>query len=322
MMKHTVSLILTACLCLSLAGCFQKPISTEKDAPVLTAPTETKEPAAESTGAAGTEPTAHQTLPTEEQPSQPEPAEDAFVPVDAYSSGMYTDLKYASPDNFTGRIIYDFQDVYLRYGTVKKLMQVQAELETMGMALKIWDAFRPVSAQFALWEVCPDPTYVANPETGHSSHSLGNTVDVTLVNAAGEELEMPTGFDDFTPLADRDYSDCGETAAQNARLLQEIMEKHGFKGYFGEWWHFSDQDSYPVEEVFQPAVRSWWYADCQEFISLRTEPDTGAEVITRIPVKEEFRLLGWHDAFALVDYRGLRGYVLAGYMQPVQESAA
>lgn len=54
-----------------------------------------------------------------------------------------------------------------------------------GYCLKIWDAYRPVRAQFRLWEVCPNPVYVANPNTGDSSHSKGNTVDVTLVRADG-----------------------------------------------------------------------------------------------------------------------------------------
>ena len=151
-------------------------------------------------------------------------------------------------------MIYDFPDAYLRWGTVKKLRAVSDELAQMGLGLKIWDGFRPVSAQFRLWQVCPNPTYVANPEKGFSSHSRGNTVDLTLVDKAGRELEMPTAFDDFTAKADRDYSDCSETAAENARLLERMMEKHGFSGYFGEWWHFTDTQDYPVDKVFEPPV--------------------------------------------------------------------
>ena len=160
---------------------------------------------------------------------------------------------YATDRNFTGQVIYDFSDAYLRYGTVKKLEAVCADLSELGLSLKIWDGFRPVSAQWKLWEVCPDPAFVANPETGFSSHSRGSTVDVTLVDDTGNELEMPTGFDDFTARADRDYSDCTETAAAHAQLLEILMEKHGFKGYSGEWWHYSDTEDYPVEENFSPS---------------------------------------------------------------------
>lgn len=196
-----------------------------------------------------TEPSAPETVPT--APPEPE-SDDAFVRVLDYIPSAFQELRYATQNNFTGQVIYDFEDAYLRWGTVKKLRQVCADLEQLGFYIKIWDGFRPVSAQFALWEVCPDPTYVANPNKSHSSHSRGNTIDLTLVDANGQELEMPTGFDDFSPKADRDYGDCTENAANNARILELLMEKYGFSGYSGEWWHFSDTISYPVEEQFAP----------------------------------------------------------------------
>lgn len=198
-----------------------------------------------------TETTVAQTTAPETVPTEPE-TDDAFVRVLDYIPAATQELKYATEDNFTGQVIYDFQDAYLRWGTVKKLKRVSEDLAQLEMYIKIWDGFRPVSAQFALWEVCPNPTYVANPTTGYSSHSRGNTIDLTLVDANGAEVEMPTGFDDFSPLADRNYSDCTESAANNAQLLEILMEKHGFTGYYGEWWHFSDTTSYPVEHVFEP----------------------------------------------------------------------
>ena len=203
------------------------------------------------------QPTVPATLPVVEVATEPviPPAPDSdaeFVRILDYIPSAAQDLRYATENNFTGTQIYTFYEAYLRYGTVKKLMMVAEELAQQGLYLKIWDGFRPVSAQFTLWEVCPDPTYVANPEKGFSSHSRGNTVDLTLVDENGQELEMPTGFDDFSAKANRDYSDCIETAATNALLLEEIMEKYGFSGYFGEWWHFSDTESYPVEKEFQP----------------------------------------------------------------------
>lgn len=183
---------------------------------------------------------------------EPEPEPSDLVRVTDCLPGISVDLKYATADNFTGEIIYDFTDAYLRYGTVQKLSAALEALEEQGYSLLIWDAFRPTAAQFRLWEVCPDPVYVADPEKGFSSHSRGNTVDVTLVALTGEPVEMPTGFDDFSPLADRNYSDVPEPAASHARLLEDVMTDCGFRPYFGEWWHFSDTDDYPVEETFIP----------------------------------------------------------------------
>jgi len=174
------------------------------------------------------------------------PDDEDIVLIRNYAAGIIVDLKYASTDNFTGKTIYDFTEPSLRYGTVVKLARVQNELLSMGYSLKIWDAYRPFAAHQKLWEICPDPTYVSDPATGTLGHCRANAVDVTLVRADGSEVEMPTGFDDFTSLADRDYSDVSAQAAENALLLQRMMEKYGFKGYYGEWWHYSDTVNYPI----------------------------------------------------------------------------
>ena len=182
----------------------------------------------------------------------PPPSDSDFVRVQDYIPTVAVDLKYATQDNFTGTVIYSFSDAYLRYGTVKKLAAAADRAATDGYRLKIWDAFRPTAAQFTLWEICPDPVYVSDPNTGFSSHSRGNTVDITLIYADGSAVEMPTGFDDFSTLADRDYSDVPESAAANARYLENLMCDCGFQPYFGEWWHFSDSDEYEVDEEFIP----------------------------------------------------------------------
>ncbi len=179
-------------------------------------------------------------------------SDETFVLAADYIPNSLVDLKYAAEDNFTGTVIYEFDSAYVRYGTAKKLADVSEEIAKDGYALKIWDAYRPTAAQFKLWEVCPDSRYVANPNNGFSSHSRGNTVDITLITLDGNEVEMPTDFDDFSSRADRDYSDCSELEAQNARYLENVMTEHGFRPYQGEWWHYTDMDDYPVEEEFVP----------------------------------------------------------------------
>lgn len=144
-------------------------------------------------------------------------------------------------------------------------------------------------------------------------------MDITLVDTHGNKVEMPSKYDEFSSLANRNYSDCTETAARNALLLQETMEKYGFKGYEKEWWHFSDTDEYPVDKIFDPACTFLWYADCEEFISLRTAPSTTADVITRIPAGEEMTLLGWDGDFAMVSYQRHQGYVMGSYVKPTEQ---
>ncbi len=189
---------------------------------------------------------------TEETTTAEDPDVNDYVKVRDYIPDIVVDLRYATEDNFTGQVIYDFHEAYLRYGTVLKLMKVQEQLKEQGYGLKIWDAYRPFYAQERLWEVYPNPAYVADPAKGKRGHNLGNTIDITLVYSDGTEVPMPTGFDDFSTRADRDYSEIEEEPAANAMLLQETMYANGFTGYKGEWWDFTDTDFYTEIDDFIP----------------------------------------------------------------------
>ena len=196
--------------------------------------------------------TAAQEIITQEITIEKEPEDDEYVLVNKYIPDIYVELMYATDNNFTGVRIYGFTDAYLRYGTVKKLANVQKELKEQGYSLKIWDAYRPFEAQQKLWEVYPDPNYVANPANGMKKHNLGGTVDITMVAADGSVISMPTEFDDFSLKADRDYSDIeDEEAVKNVMILQNAMENNGFTGYQGEWWDYSDTVEYEAVD-FQP----------------------------------------------------------------------
>ena len=279
-----------------------------------------KEPSAENPEdpSAPTEEAAQLAVPVVNLEDMPKREPGDFVKVKDYIPDIVVELKYATSSNFSGQVVYDFTDVYLRFSTVLKLMDVQAQLREQGLRLKIWDGFRPLEAQEKLWEAKPDPAYVSHPVYGTNSHSRGNTVDVTLVDINDRELEMPTGFDDFSAFADRDYSDCTNAAAENAQLLQEAMESNGFTGLQTEWWHFTENAEYEIEKVFDPGAVSLWRAECNEYINLREQANVSAGVITTIPDNDQFTLLGWTGGFALVEYKGLRGYVNADYISRVE----
>jgi D-alanyl-D-alanine dipeptidase len=154
---------------------------------------------------------------------------------------IIVDLKYATENNFTKRRLYDLNRCFLRKSTAVKLQTVQRELEGMDLGLKAWDCYRPLSVQMALWEITPDERYVADPRKG-SRHNRGSAVDVTLVDSKGNELQMPTAFDDFTPRAHHDYMNLPEGAIRNRVLLKRVMEKAGFSPLPEEWWHYDDRN--------------------------------------------------------------------------------
>ena len=175
-----------------------------------------------------------------------EPDDDELVEVSIYAENIVIDLRYATEDNFFKTKLYEENKAYLRYGTLKKLIIAEKALEEKGVYIKIWDAYRPIEAQRAMWEICPDPRYVSDPEKGTLSHTRGSALDVTLIYKDGKEVLMPTDFDDFSEKADRDYSDVSDAAAENAKMLEKVMEEAGFIGYKAEWWHYSDTDGYDI----------------------------------------------------------------------------
>jgi zinc D-Ala-D-Ala dipeptidase len=160
-----------------------------------------------------------------------------LVNVQAAIPSISIDLKYATPDNFTGQVVYDSHDCFLLKDVVLQLQEVQSELETLGLGLKIWDGFRPMAAQWKFWELVPDKRYVSDPRKG-GRHTRGTAVDLTLVTKDGQELIMPSSFDDFSEKAHRSCMDASPEAIANRLLLQTVMQKHGFVGYPYEWWHF------------------------------------------------------------------------------------
>lgn len=177
------------------------------------------------------------------------PDDGQLVRILDYIPDAVIDLRYATTNNFTGVVLYDDPEAYLCYGTVKKLMQVQETLREKGYRIMIWDAYRSPEAQWKLWEAYPDPSFVANPRNGLTSHSKGNTIDISIVYEDGSPVELPSAFDEFSAAADRNYSDVSEAAKKNALLLESIMYENGFTGYKGEWWDYSDTETYTLIEV-------------------------------------------------------------------------
>ena len=154
---------------------------------------------------------------------------------------IVVEMRYASEDNFTKKRLYDSNTCFLRKSTAVKLDVVQKKLEGMNLGLKVWDCYRPLAVQRIFWAILPDERYVANPETG-SRHNRASSVDLTLVDSRGRELQMPTGFDDFSPRAGHSYQDLPAEAIKNRELLKGLMEMAGFISLPEEWWHYDDEN--------------------------------------------------------------------------------
>jgi zinc D-Ala-D-Ala dipeptidase len=168
------------------------------------------------------------------------PASAALVELTTVDPGIQLDLRYATPNNFTGKALYPVARAYLRPGTAKKVAAVDADLAKHGYRLKIWDAYRPLSVQKALFKAAPVKGLVTDPKKG-SMHNRGAAVDVTLTDSTGVDLEMPTDFDDATDKRRVTYAVASAVAEANRDYLIITMKAHGFRSISNEWWHFDDQ---------------------------------------------------------------------------------
>lgn len=166
--------------------------------------------------------------------------DDGFVLVSSLDKDIVIDLKYATLDNFTKKIIYKDNICLLRKNTAQKLVNANVQFKKLGYKIKVWDAYRPVYVQKIFWDMLKDTRFAANPSTGGSIHNKGCAVDVTLVDREGNELNMPSSFDDFSPNAYRTNLKMTDEAKKNMDLLTMYMVNNGFKTIDSEWWHFDD----------------------------------------------------------------------------------
>ncbi len=164
-----------------------------------------------------------------------------LVNIAELSKDFVLDIRYATENNFLGRKVYSMPICALQKETALKLINANKTLMGMGYRIKIFDGYRPLSTQKMFWEIIPDDDFIANPYKNGSIHNRGCAVDITLVHInTGEDLEMPSEFDDFSEKANRNNLNMTEIAKKNLNILTEVMIANGFDKINSEWWHFTD----------------------------------------------------------------------------------
>lgn len=191
----------------------------------------------------------------------PEQAE--LVDIATLVPDIRLDIRYAGHDNFVGEKVrgYLAPKCYLLRPAAEALQKVEQDLRQQGLALKIFDCYRPVRAvkHFVAWAADLEdqrtkPAYYPNLGKGEllgggyiaesSGHSRGATVDLTLMRCEGGdcvELDMGTGFDFFDARANTDHAAINPTQRANRQRLLEAMARQGFRNYPMEWWHYTLQ---------------------------------------------------------------------------------
>lgn len=174
-----------------------------------------------------------------------------LVEINKYIPGIVLDIRYATSDNFMHRKMYKQARAFARLPVVMALKDVEEDLKTRGLGIKIYDAYRPYAVTVKFYEETPDTNFVADPRKG-SKHNRGCAIDMSLIDLkTGKELDMPTGFDSFSKKAGANYADLPKQEIANRELLKSVMAAHGFRVIATEWWHydFNGWASYPLLDI-------------------------------------------------------------------------
>lgn len=160
------------------------------------------------------------------------------------------DIRYAGSNNFMGTPFYRQANAYLQRPAAEALVSAHRSLESSGLGLTIFDAYRPWYVTWMFWEATPEDLrrFVADPAQG-SRHNRGAAVDVTLYDLeSGRPAAMGTDYDEFTERAYPDYPDLTAEERSNRDRLRAAMEAEGFTVYPYEWWHFDFRGAadYPI----------------------------------------------------------------------------
>jgi D-alanyl-D-alanine dipeptidase len=207
--------------------------------------------------------------------SRNEQRPDSFVDAARVVPGLVVEMRYAGSHNFVGQPIdgYDKPVCYLTRAAAAALAEVVADLEPRGLTIKVFDCYRPerAVAHFVRWarnigdvktksEFYPHVDKSTLFRDGYiaarSGHSRGSTADLTLARrTGGQELDMGTPFDFFSPRSWPSDRSVSAEAQGNRALLAQAMQARGFRPYDKEWWHFTlRREPYP-ETYFDFPVR-------------------------------------------------------------------
>ncbi len=209
-----------------------------------------------------------------------------LVPVAQWAPDVVQDMRYFGAENFVGRPVagYEAPQCWLSRPAAQALSEVQKTLRSHGLALKVFDCYRPQPAvdDFVRWgadlaDQRTKPVYYPRVpkeelfKRGYiaekSGHSRASTVDVTAVVvdavrasqvvfgplADGQEVDMGTPFDMFDELSHTDNPDLSPDVRRNRQWLRSVMHSHGWRNLPEEWWHYTlVNEPYPQRYFAHP----------------------------------------------------------------------
>ena len=210
------------------------------------------------------------TISTQAQSLESAMQSQKLVDVQSLDPTILVELKYSTTDNFVKKDVYgDLTRAYMQPLAGQRLAKANALLKQQhsDLRLLVYDAARPRSAQWKLWNALPQypenerRKYVADPRKG-SIHNYGCAVDLTIARVKSngyEPLDMGTIYDYFGVLAypsqEKRLLNQGKLTkiqVANRQLLRSVMRQSGFSSIEYEWWHFNALSRARAKATYSP----------------------------------------------------------------------
>lgn len=177
--------------------------------------------------------------------------------VDISQYDVKVSMKLSTSDTSIGEPFYQKNLCLLQYDTLQKLMKAIEIFRRDGYTVVIYDAYRPTSVQQRWFDVVRVHKWVADPSRGMGGiHDRGTAIDMSLCDANGVELEMPTPMHTFTADSARNSEIMTDTARANMDYMTRVMTSCGFTYINSEWWHFQCVNTkdylptdHPIDEI-------------------------------------------------------------------------
>lgn len=201
---------------------------------------------------------------------------DGYVHLDQIAPTIVQDMRYATSRNFMGKPLpgYDAPRCILRKPAAEALAKVQDALLKDGLALKVYDCYRPQRAVLSMHAWVSAPHRQAEEHSPYmpevkrrnaikdgyiarqSSHANGTAIDLTIIRKDATEpaspvqrpctegpddasVDMGTAFDCFDGKSATEVAGITPEQKQWRRRLVHEMGRQGFENYRREWWHFT-----------------------------------------------------------------------------------
>ncbi len=193
---------------------------------------------------------------------------NGFCYIIDYTPEIAFDIRFYSSENFMGRQALEYLSPIgiASIEMTRILDKASLLLKQQGLTLLVYDSYRPQTTvnEIVDWlndetDIKAKSTYYPNMDKSEmidmyfeakSPYPRGAAVDVSILDAYGNELDMGTPFQYIDETSSFYYKDLTDKQYNNRELLRDVMIQVGLNPNDTFWWSFYLEDEPYPEQSF------------------------------------------------------------------------